>query len=108
MRPSIQESKLASKTVPVGLYQVTAYVNTDITDLSGHADVGPPLCTVGTDEAGHNITRMIRSNLTDIGPIPWRYTVFIEATPGHQEIFLRCRVQGLGIVGTFFDRKSMR
>jgi len=35
--------------------------------------------------------------------IPWSYTVFIEATTGHQEIFLRCRVQALGLVGTFFD-----
>lgn len=94
---------LVSKTVPVGLYHVTAYVTTDISDLNGHDDVRPPLCTVGTDEAGHNITRLIRGNNTDIGPIPWSYTVFIEVTPGHQTIMLTCRVQGLGIEGTFFD-----
>lgn len=94
---------LASKGVPVGLYQVTAYLTTDITDLAGHDDALPPLCVVGTDEPGHSITRMVRGNNTSIGPIPWSYTVFIETTPGHQTISLICRVGGFGIEGTFFD-----
>jgi hypothetical protein len=94
---------LASKDVPAGFYQVTGYVTTDITDLDGHDDAGPPLCNIGTDQSGHNITRMIRSNLTNLGPIPWSYTVFIEVTPGFEQIRLKCRVQGFGIKGTWFD-----
>jgi hypothetical protein len=103
--PDPQGPTLASVTVPPGWYQVTAYVTTDISDLGGHdaGDVTAPLCTVGTNEAGHNITRLVRGNNTDIGPIPWSYTVAIQVNPGHETIAVKCVVGGCGLRGTWFD-----
>jgi hypothetical protein len=92
---------LVSKAVPVGLYLVTAYTNVQVSNLGGSGKHAIN-CNVGTDEAGHNITRFVKDNVEET-TTPWHYSVFIGTTAGHSTITLKCSAGAVSDDGTFFD-----